>query len=101
MFSTRTTIPSWLCVKSVEEKGNLVYPHVTNTLKNNSVHRFISEQNRPPNPGNTITVCADSQVVAYQPHPFYAGEALLELRSPYLTEENAFVLCAGICWYGS
>ena len=73
-----------------------MYPHVTNVIKNNSIHRFISEQGKPPNPGNAITVGADSQAVAYQPAPFYAGEALLELRSQHLTEENALVLCAVI-----
>lgn len=96
VFDSCRQAPSWLYVRSVKEKGTPVYPHVTNVIKNNSIHRFISEQGKPPNPGNAITVGADSQAVAYQPAPFYAGEALLELRSQHLTEENALVLCAVI-----
>ena len=96
VFDSCRQAPSWLYVRSVKEKGTPVYPHVTNVIKNNSIHRIISEQGKPPNPGNAITVGADNQPVAYQPHPFYGGEALLELRSQHLTEENALVLCAAI-----
>ena len=96
VFDSCRQAPAWFYVKSVEDNGAPLYPHVTNAIKNNSIHRFISEQGKPPNPGNAITVGADSQAVAYQPAPFYAGEALLELRSQHLTEENALVLCAAI-----
>lgn len=97
VFDSCRQAPAWFYVKSiVDDNGPQLYPHVTNTLKNNSTHRFISEQNVPPNPGGAITVGVDGQAVTYQKNPFYAGEALLELRSPYLTEGNALILCAAI-----
>lgn len=96
VFDSCRQAPAWFYVRVIEDNDPRLYPHVTNTNKNNSIHRFISEQNVPPNPGNAITVGVDGQAVAYQPHPFYGGEALLELRSQYLTEENALVLCAAI-----
>ena len=96
VFDSCRQAPAWFYVRAVEDNGSQLYPHVTNVIKNNSIHRFISEQGKPPNPGNAITVGADNQPVAYQPHPFYGGEALLELRSQHLTEENALVLCAAI-----
>ena len=87
VFDSCRQAPAWLYVKSIEDNGGPLYPHVTNTLKNNSIHRFVSKQNVPPNPGNAITVGVDGQVVAYQPHSFYGGTGLLELRSQHLTEE--------------
>lgn len=96
VFDSCRQAPAWFYVKSIEDNGAPLYPHVTNTLKNNSIHRFISEQRMPPNPGNAITVGVDGQTVAYQKNPFYGGEGLLELRSQYLTEENALVLCTAI-----
>lgn len=96
VFDSCRQAPAWLYVKDAQGEEGGVFPHVTNTLKNNSIHRFLSKQNTPPNPGNAITVGVDTQAVTYQKNPFYGGEALLELRSPYLTEENALVLCAAI-----
>jgi len=96
VFDSCRQSPAWLYVRNIKDDGTPLYPHVTNTLKNNSVHRFISEQRVPPNPGNAITVGVDGQAATYQKNPFYGGEGLLELRSPYLTEENALVLCAAI-----
>ena len=96
VFDSCRQAPAWLYVRDVDNDGTPLFPHVTNTLKNNSVHRFISEQRVPPNPGNAITVGVDGQTVAYQKNPFYGGEGLLELRSRHLTEEKALVLCAAI-----
>lgn len=96
VFDSCRQTPAWFYVKDVQGEEAGVFPHVTNTLKNNSIHRFLSKQNMPPNPGNAITVGVDTQAATYQQNPFYGGEALLELRSPYLTEENALVLCAAI-----
>ena len=96
VFDSCRQSPAWLYVRNIKDDGTPLYPHVTNTLKNNSVHRFISEQRVPPNPGNAITVGVDGQAATYQKNPFYGGEGLLELRSQYLTEENALVLCVAI-----
>lgn len=96
IFDSCHQAPAWLYVRDVDNDGTPLFPHVTNTLKNNSVHRFINKQHIPPNPGNAITVGVDGQTVAYQKNPFYGGEGLLELRSRYLTEDNALVLCAAI-----
>lgn len=96
IFDSCRQAPAWLYVRDVDNDGTPLFPHVTNTLKNNSVHRFIGEQRVPPNPGNAITVGVDGQAATYQKNPFYGGEGLLELRSRHLTEENALVLCAAI-----
>lgn len=96
IFDSCRQAPAWMYVRDVADNGSLLHPHVTNTLKNNSIHRFIGEQHIPPNPGNAITVGVDGQAATYQKNPFYGGEGLLELRSQYLTEENALVLCAAI-----
>lgn len=57
---------------------------------------FISEQQQLPNPGNAITVGIDTQVVAYQPVPFYGATKVFELRSSSLSEASALVLVASL-----
>ena len=85
--------PSWLNINEVIA-GPPQYPHVTNSANANSVVGFITEQQQRPNPGNAITIGIDTQVVAYQPAPFYGATKVFELRSSRLSEASALVLVA-------
>lgn len=95
VFETYRQAPSWLNTNQVIP-GKPEYPHVTNTALSNSVAGFIGVQDQPPNPGNAITLGIDTQVVAYQPAPFYGGTKVFELRSPMLNQENAVVAVASL-----
>lgn len=93
VFESYRQSPAWLNVNEAV-RGPAQYPHVTNSANANSVAGFICAQHQPPNPGNAITIGIDTQVVAYQPAPFYGATKVLELRSPSLTEGSALVLVA-------
>lgn len=95
VFQTYRQAPSWLNLNEVVA-GLALYPHVTNSGNANSVAGFISEQQQRPNPGNAITVGIDTQVVAYQPVPFYGATKVFELRSPSLSEASALVLVSSL-----
>ncbi|MDK8451483.1 restriction endonuclease subunit S [Corynebacterium mastitidis] len=95
VFQTYRQVPSWLNLNEVVA-GLALYPHVTNSANANSVAGFISEQQQHPNPGNAITVGIDTQVVAYQPVPFYGATKVFELRSSSLSEASALVLVASL-----
>jgi hypothetical protein len=95
VFTEYRQAPSWYNTNQIAP-GNRKYPHVTNSAANNSVSGFIARQAKDPNPGNAITVGIDTQVVAYQPVPFYGATKVFTLRSPYLTEINAPILVAAL-----
>lgn len=95
VFSEYRQAPVWLNANQVQP-GEPKYPHVTNSAASNSVSAFISRQSRKPNPGNAITIGIDTQVVAYQPAPFYGATKVYELRSPHLNESNALILVAAL-----
>lgn len=95
VFTTYRQAPAWLNTNQVQD-GAPLYPHVTNTARRNSVSAFISRQERRPNPGNAITVGIDTQVVAYQPVPFYGATKVFELRAQALNEDSALLLLASL-----
>ncbi|WBT09413.1 restriction endonuclease subunit S [Corynebacterium sp. SCR221107] len=95
VFTSYRQAPAWLNTNQVQN-GEPRYPHVTNTARRNSVAAFISRQGQRPNPGNAITVGIDTQVVSYQPVPFYGATKVFELRAPELNENNAFVLVTSL-----
>lgn len=95
VFESYRQAPAWLNTNQVGG-GVPRYPHVTNTARGNSVASFIARQEQGPNRGNTITIGIDTQVVAYQPVPFYGATKVFELRNPSLNENNALVLMASL-----
>lgn len=95
VFSEYRQAPAWLNTNQVEP-GEPAYPHVTNSAASNSVSAFIARQEQRPNRGNAITIGIDTQVVAYQPAPFYGATKVYELRSPHLNESSALVLVAAL-----
>lgn len=95
VFETARQAPSWMNTNQVID-GCSQYPHVTNTALGNSVASFIAEQSVKPNPGNAITLGIDTQVVAYQPVPFYGSTKVFELRASRLNEANALILVTAI-----
>ncbi|MFD2674239.1 restriction endonuclease subunit S [Gulosibacter bifidus] len=95
VFEGYRQAPAWLNTNQVSG-GAPHYPHVTNTARGNSVASFIARQEQAPNKGNAITIGIDTQVVAYQPVPFYGATKVFELRNPSLNEDNAFVLMASL-----
>lgn len=88
VFTEYRQSPAWLNTNQVID-GRVQYPHVTNTALGNSVARFIAPQTAVPNRGNAITIGIDTQVVAYQPVPFYGATKVFELRAPSLNAVNA------------
>ncbi|QQC60217.1 restriction endonuclease subunit S [Rothia kristinae] len=95
VFESYRQAPAWLNTNQVSG-GAPRYPHVTNTARGNSVASFIARQEQRPNRGNAITIGIDTQVVAYQPVPFYGATKVFELRNPSLNEDNALVLMASL-----
>lgn len=95
VFAVCRQAPAWLNTNEVAG-GVPQHPHVTNTARRNSIAGFIAQQRIPPNPGNAITVGIDTQVVAYQPVPYYGATKVLELRSPMLNETNAGLLMTSL-----
>lgn len=95
VFDVCRQAPAWLNTNQVVS-GAIQYPHVTNTARRNSVAGFIARQKVPPNHGNVITVGIDTQVVAYQPVPYYGATKVLELRAPMLNEANAALLMTSL-----
>ncbi|WP_165165423.1 restriction endonuclease subunit S [Corynebacterium qintianiae] len=91
IFPIARQAPAWLNTNAVEP-GEPLFAHVTNSRARNSVSEFIDRQHRDPNPGNAITIGVDTQVVAYQPTPFYGATKVFELRSENLNPSNALVL---------
>lgn len=95
VFETYRQAPSWLNANQVVD-GVVCYPHVSNTARSNSISNFIAHQGQAPNRGNAITLGIDTQVVAYQPVPFYGATKVFELRSPNLDANSALVLMAAL-----
>lgn len=95
VFDVCRQAPAWLNTNQVID-GAMQYPHVTNTARRNSVAGFIAPQEVSPNRGNAITVGIDTQVVAYQPVPYYGATKVLELRAPMLNEANAALLMTSL-----
>jgi len=95
VFDVCRQAPAWLNTNQVLD-GAMQYPHVTNTARRNSVAGFIAPQEVSPNRGNAITVGIDTQVVAYQPVPYYGATKVLELRAPMLNEANAALLMTSL-----
>lgn len=95
VFETYRQAPAWLNANQVID-GVACYPHVSNTARSNSISNFIAHQGQAPNRGNAITLGIDTQVVAYQPVPFYGATKVFELRSPNLDENSALVLVAAL-----
>lgn len=95
VFDKYRQAPAWLNTNQVKQ-GEAAFPHVTNSAASNSVSGFIAHQGVDPNPGNAITVGIDTQVVAYQPVPFYGATKVYELRSPQLTEDSAPILVSAL-----
>lgn len=95
VFGQSRQAPSWLNTNQVIG-GMPEFPHVTNSAGSNSVAGFIARQHKAPNPGNAITIGIDTQVVAYQPVPYYGATKVFELRAPELNKDNALVLVASL-----
>lgn len=95
VFDVCRQAPAWLNTNQVVD-GATCHPHVTNTARRNSVAGFIARQAVPPNPGSAITVGIDTQVVAYQPVPYYGATKVLELRAPMLNQANAVLLMTSL-----
>ena len=95
VFETYRQAPAWLNANQVVD-GVACYPHVSNTARSNSISNFIAHQGQAPNRGNAITLGIDTQVVAYQPVPFYGATKVFELRSPNLDANSALVLMAAL-----
>lgn len=91
VFDLHRQAPAWLNTNQVAA-GAAQYPHVTNTALDNSISGFIARQGMPPNAGNAITIGIDTQVVAYQPVPFYGATKVFELRTAALNGANAQIL---------
>lgn len=95
VFETYRQAPAWLNANQVVD-GVACYPHVSNSARSNSISNFIAHQGQAPNRGNAITLGIDTQVVAYQPVPFYGATKVFELRSPNLDANSALVLMAAL-----
>lgn len=95
VFETYRQAPAWLNANQVTS-GTPRHPHVSNTARSNSISSFIAHQEQAPNRGNAITVGIDTQVVAFQPVPFYGATKVFELRSPRLNANSALVLMAAL-----
>lgn len=95
VFETYRQAPAWLNANQVTS-GTPRHPHVSNTARSNSISSFIAHQEQAPNRGNAITVGIDTQVVAFQPVPFYGATKVFELRSSRLNANSALVLMAAL-----
>lgn len=74
------------------KNGEMYYPYITRTEKNNGLDEFILEQNYELNEGNVIRVGSDTQTVFYQPYSFYTGRNIKILSNDYLNKYNALFL---------
>ncbi|MEK0215849.1 restriction endonuclease subunit S [Bifidobacterium mongoliense] len=95
VFEEYRQAPAWLNTNQVVG-GEGRWPHVTNTALGNSISGFIADQAVCPNPGNAITVGIDTQVVAYQPVPFYGATKVYQLRAETMNEHSAMLLVAAL-----
>lgn len=95
VFEEYRQAPAWLNTNQVVG-GEDRWPHVTNTALGNSISGFIADQAVCPNPGNAITVGIDTQVVAYQPVPFYGATKVYQLRAETMNEHSAMLLVAAL-----
>lgn len=84
--------------KSSIDKKNLVYgdgatiPYVTRSDSNNGIQFYVSEQPKPIDYGNVITVGLDTQTVFYQPKPFYTGQNIQVFENKHIDEYSAMFL---------
>ena len=68
------------------------YPYITRTGNNNGIQFFVPKQNKPLNPGNTISLGLDTQTVFYQPFEYYTGQNVQILSNPKLDMYSALFL---------
>lgn len=78
--------------KLIQNGFEYSFPYITRTDKNNGCDMFVSQQDKPFDDGNTITIGLDTQTVFYQPHPFYTGQNIQVLESPFMTKKVALFL---------
>jgi hypothetical protein len=96
VFETMNATTAWYDKSKLSPLGQTEYPFISRTRANNGVDGFCSRQAKAPEPGNAITIALDTQVVAYQPVPFYTSQNIQVLRHRQLTEAAAMVLVAAI-----
>ncbi len=73
-------------------EGTAKYPYITRTGNNNGIQFFIPKQNKPLNPGNTISLGLDTQTVFYQPFDYYTGQNIQVLSNVNLDKYSAVFL---------
>ncbi|GLJ79602.1 restriction endonuclease subunit S [Microbacterium imperiale] len=91
VFETMRASTAWYD-KTKLRQGDGVFPFVSRTKSSNGIDGFTPRQEKPPEPGNAITIGLDTQTIAYQPVPFYTSQNIQVLRHPSLVEDNALVL---------
>ena len=72
--------------------GASEYPYITRTANNNGIQFFVPQQDKPLNPGNTISLGLDTQTVFYQPSDYYTGQNIQVLSNPNLDKYSALFL---------
>jgi hypothetical protein len=73
-------------------KGTKQYPYVNRSEKFNGIGMLIPKQEMEANKANVITIGLDTQTVFYQEQPFYTGQNIQILSSPYMTKNIALFL---------
>lgn len=78
------------------QDGSGLYPYLSQVRGNNGIAALVGAQQRPPEPGNCITVTLKTQSTFYQPSSFYAAQNFLIFRHPRLNSVNGPVLVSAM-----
>ena len=93
VFESMRASQSWYD-KNKLRPGTGTYPYISRSAFKNGHESAIKRQDRPPNPGNAITIGVDTQTVFYQPMSFYTSVKIQVLRHPKLSPINGPILVA-------
>ena len=92
VFQSIKATSAWYDKSKLISIGEGRYPFVSRTRENNGIDGSCVRQEKPPEPGNAITIGLDTQTVAYQPVAFYTSQNIQVLRHERLERDSALIL---------
>ena len=95
VFASMKASTSWHDRVNLQD-GPGLYPYLSQVRGNNGVATLVGAQQRPPEPGNCITVTLKTQSTFYQPRSFYTAQNFLIFRHPRLNRLNGLVLVSAM-----
>ena len=95
VFASMKASTSWHDRVNLQD-GPGLYPYLSQIHGNNGIAALVGEQQRPPEPGNCITVTLKTQSTFYQPRSFYTAQNFLIFRHPQLNSINGLVLVSAM-----